>query len=89
MSPMGTNPSLLDQTGLTKIGLHWSDGRIHVYPQRNERYTDACTMERDQFGGGGFVMVWGGVSQHHRTQLVVNAGNLNALHYSLPCNAER
>ena len=26
-------------------------------------------------------MVWGGVSQHHRTWLVVIAGNLNAVHY--------
>ena len=26
-------------------------------------------------------MVWGGVSQHHRTELVVIAGNLNAVHY--------
>ncbi|CDQ82243.1 unnamed protein product [Oncorhynchus mykiss] len=26
-------------------------------------------------------MVWGGVSQHHRTELNVIAGNLNAVHY--------
>ena len=26
-------------------------------------------------------MVWGGVSQHHRTELVVIAGNLNTEHY--------
>ena len=26
-------------------------------------------------------MVWGGVSQHHRTELVVIAGNLNSVHY--------
>ena len=26
-------------------------------------------------------MVWGGVSQHHRTELIVIAGNLNAVHY--------
>ena len=38
-------------------------------------------MERDRFGGGGSVMVWGGVSQHHRTELVVIAGNLNAVLY--------
>ena len=30
-------------------------------------------------GGGGSVMVWSGVSQHHRTELVVIAGNLNAV----------
>uniref|UniRef100_A0A674EY23 Tc1-like transposase DDE domain-containing protein n=1 Tax=Salmo trutta TaxID=8032 RepID=A0A674EY23_SALTR len=54
------------------------DGRIHVYRRRNERYTEAC---RDRFGGGGSVMVWGGVSQYHRTELVVIAGNLNAVRY--------
>ena len=26
-------------------------------------------------------MVWGGVSQHHRTELVVIAGNLNTVYY--------
>ena len=71
-----------DRTGkkcssLTSRGcLTRGDGRIHVYRQRNERYTEACTLERDRFEGGGSVMVWGGVSQHHRTELVVIAGNL-------------
>ena len=43
-------------------------------------YTEACTLERAQFGGGWSVMAWGGVSQHHRTELVI-AGNLNAVRY--------
>ncbi|CDQ97479.1 unnamed protein product [Oncorhynchus mykiss] len=55
------------------------DGRIRVYHRRNEHYTEACTLERDRFGGGGSVMVWGGVSQHHWTGLVVIASNLNAV----------
>ena len=46
----------------------------------NDCYTEACTLERDRFGGGGSVMVWGGVSQHRRTELVT-AGNLNAVCY--------
>ena len=29
------------------------DGRIRVYRRRNERYTEACTLEREQFGDGG------------------------------------
>ena len=29
-------------------------------------------------------MVWGGVSQHHRTELVVIAGNLNTVRYMVP-----
>ena len=57
-----------------------ADGRICVYRRRNERYTEACTLEWDPFGGGGSVMVWGGVSQQHRTELVI-AGNLNAVRY--------
>uniref|UniRef100_A0AAZ3SK03 Tc1-like transposase DDE domain-containing protein n=1 Tax=Oncorhynchus tshawytscha TaxID=74940 RepID=A0AAZ3SK03_ONCTS len=56
-----------------------SDGRICVYRRRNEHYTEACTLERD--GGGGSVFVWGCVTQHHWTELVVIAGNLNAVHY--------
>uniref|UniRef100_A0AAZ3QBW0 Tc1-like transposase DDE domain-containing protein n=1 Tax=Oncorhynchus tshawytscha TaxID=74940 RepID=A0AAZ3QBW0_ONCTS len=55
------------------------DGQIHIYSRRNERYTEACTLEQDR--GGGSVMVWGGVSQHHWTELVVIAGNLNAVRY--------
>uniref|UniRef100_A0A673W6P1 Tc1-like transposase DDE domain-containing protein n=1 Tax=Salmo trutta TaxID=8032 RepID=A0A673W6P1_SALTR len=57
------------------------DGRIRIYRRRNELFTEVCTLERDRFGGGGSVMVWGGVSQHHRTELVIIAGNLNAVHY--------
>ena len=57
------------------------DGRIRIYRQRNGLYTEACTLARYRFGGGGSVMVWGSVSQHHRTELVVIAGNLNSVRY--------
>uniref|UniRef100_A0A8K9UYB4 Tc1-like transposase DDE domain-containing protein n=1 Tax=Oncorhynchus mykiss TaxID=8022 RepID=A0A8K9UYB4_ONCMY len=57
------------------------DGWIHVNCRRNEHYTEACTLEGDRFGGGGSVMVWGGVPQRHWTELVVIAGNLNAMRY--------
>ena len=56
------------------------DGRICVYCRRNERYTEAYSGA-ERFGGGGSVMSWGGVSQHHRTELAVIAENLNAVHY--------
>ena len=62
-------------------------GRIRVYRQRNELYTEACTLERDRFGDGGSVMVWGSVSQHHRTELVVIAGNLNDFLQDRNCSA--
>jgi hypothetical protein len=53
--------------------------RFAFIVERNEHYTEACTLERDQFGGEGSLKVWGGVSQDHRTELVVIAGNLNAV----------
>ena len=57
------------------------DGQIRIYRRRNEHYTEACPPEWDRFGGGGSVLVWGSVPQHHRTELVVIAGNLNAVCY--------
>uniref|UniRef100_A0AAZ3Q7W6 Transposase Tc1-like domain-containing protein n=1 Tax=Oncorhynchus tshawytscha TaxID=74940 RepID=A0AAZ3Q7W6_ONCTS len=74
----GRKCSLLNES---RFCLTRGDGWIRVYRQRNERYTEACTLERDRIGGGGSVMVWGVVSQHHRTELVVIAGNLNAVRY--------
>ena len=68
-------------TDESRFCLTRGDGRIRVYRRRNERYTEACTLEQDRFGGGGSVMVRGGISHHHRTELVVIAGNLNALRY--------
>ena len=67
---MGTNPLSLDQTGLQKVlvteelrfCLNGGDGQICVYRRSNEHYTEACTLERDQFGGGEYVVVWGGES---------------------------
>ncbi|CDQ95414.1 unnamed protein product [Oncorhynchus mykiss] len=68
-------------TDESRFCLTKADGRIRIYCRRNERYTEACTLERDRFGGGGSVMVWGGVSQHHWTELVVIAGNHNTVRY--------
>ena len=68
-------------TDESRFCLTRGDGRICVYRRRNEHYTEACTLERDQYGGGGSVMVWGSVSQHHRTELVFIAGKLNAVRY--------
>ena len=47
-------------TDESRFCLTKGDGRIRIY--WNDRYTEACTLERDRFGGGGSVMVWGGVS---------------------------
>uniref|UniRef100_A0A8C7GGU9 Tc1-like transposase DDE domain-containing protein n=1 Tax=Oncorhynchus kisutch TaxID=8019 RepID=A0A8C7GGU9_ONCKI len=68
-------------TDESRLCLTRGDGRIRVYRRRHERYTEACTLELDRFGWGRSVMVWGGVSQHHWTELDVISGNLNAVHY--------
>ena len=57
------------------------DGRVRLYRRRNERYADCCVLQRDRFGGGGSVMVWGGIAYGYRTLLVVIEGNLNAQKY--------
>uniref|UniRef100_A0AAZ3QCM9 Transposase Tc1-like domain-containing protein n=1 Tax=Oncorhynchus tshawytscha TaxID=74940 RepID=A0AAZ3QCM9_ONCTS len=43
-------------TDESRFCLNRGDGRIHVYRGRNERYTEACTLERDRLGGGGSVI---------------------------------
>ncbi|KAG2466872.1 CCNH protein, partial [Polypterus senegalus] len=64
--------------------LNQGDGRICVYRRRNERYTKACTLERDRFGSmakaipprnvqklaGALVEEWGNISQQELTNLV-------------------
>uniref|UniRef100_A0AAZ3QVM1 Uncharacterized protein n=1 Tax=Oncorhynchus tshawytscha TaxID=74940 RepID=A0AAZ3QVM1_ONCTS len=85
---MGTNSLSLDQTGLAKVlftdqsrlCLTRGEGRIRVYRRRNESYTKACTLERDRFGGGESVVVWGRGSQHHLTACSDKL-NLNTVHY--------
>jgi hypothetical protein len=41
---------------------------------------DPCVIQRQSFGGGS-VMVWGGITAHGRTPLVVVAGNLTGMRY--------
>jgi hypothetical protein len=56
------------------------NGRPRVYRRRGERFTDACVLERDRFGGGS-VMVWGGISHGLKSLLIVIAGNLTGVRY--------
>ena len=57
-----------------------SGGRSRVYRRVGERYADACVIQRQSFGGGR-VMVWGSITAHGRTPLVVVAGNLTSMRY--------
>ena len=87
VTPGMHNPSIRAQTvrnRLREAGLRACKPvvmQVFTRHHRQQRRRWACTLERDRFGGGGSVMVWGGVSQHYRTELVVIAGNLNAVPY--------
>jgi hypothetical protein len=45
-----------------------------------ERYADSCVTEHDRFGGG-YVMVWAGISIDSKTDLHVISGNLSGVSY--------
>ena len=51
-----------------------------MYRERGERFQDNCIIERDSHGGEP-VMVWAGVSLHHKTNIVFIKGNLSAARY--------
>ena len=47
-----------------------ADGRMRVWRHRGERFTGACVMERDGWGGPS-VMLWGAISWGCRVQPVI------------------
>ena len=51
-----------------------ADGRMKVWRRRGERFTDACVMERDSWGGPS-VMLWGAISWGLRVQPVIFENN--------------
>ena len=64
----------------SRFTLERSDGRARVYRRSGERYTDACVKQTDRFRGGS-VMVWAGINNNRKTNLVIINGNLNAQRY--------
>ena len=66
-------------TDESRFHLDSSDGRSHVYRHVGERYADTCVIQRQSFGGS--VMVWGCITAHGRTPLVVVAGKLTGIRY--------
>ena len=67
-------------TDESRFHLESSDDRSRVYRRIGEQYADACVIQRQSFGGGS-VMVWGGITAHGRTPLVVVAGYLTGIRY--------
>lgn len=67
-------------TDESRFHLDSFDGRQRVYRRPGERFSDACVIQRNAWGGGS-VMVWGGMTTHGRTPLVVIDGNLTGVRY--------
>jgi hypothetical protein len=67
-------------TDESRFHLDSSHGSSRVYRRVGKRYADVCVIQRQSFGGGS-VMVWGGITAHSRTPLVVIAGNLTGIRY--------
>lgn len=64
----------------SKFNISHPDGRIRVYRQRGQRFLPGNVMQVNRFGGGS-VHVWGGITQFHKTDLVILNGNVNANTY--------
>ena len=56
------------------------DGRTRVWRRKNERYANCNIVERDPYGGGA-LMVWAGISNNLKTDLVVINGTLTGQRY--------
>ncbi|KAF2880860.1 hypothetical protein ILUMI_25315 [Ignelater luminosus] len=57
-------------TDESRFCLFHSDARVRVWRRRGQRLERQCVNPRRAFNGGS-VMVWGGVSYDHRTDLVI------------------
>ena len=57
-----------------------ADGRQRIWRRQGERYARCCVQQFNRWGGPS-VMVWTGITAHHRTPLVVIDGNLTAQRY--------
>ena len=64
----------------SRFCLQPADGRIRVWRRRGERFADGSVLERNRYGGGS-IMVWGGISAHHKTPLYHVVGNLTGVRY--------
>ena len=63
-----------------RFSLSFADGGIRVFRRRGEHFADNCLLERDRFGRGS-IMVWGGIMDGRKTDLIVIPGILNAQRY--------
>ena len=66
-------------TGFRSVAKPDLHSAMLVVKRTNKRCWDCYVLERDQFGGGSFV-VWGGKMGDQKTYFVVMQNNFNALY---------
>jgi transposase len=64
----------------SRFNLDFADGRIRVWRRLHERHYHCTIKQHDSFGGGS-VMVWGGITYDHRTDLVRLDGRVTGVRY--------
>ena len=64
----------------SRFNLDFADGRIRVWRRLHERPYH-CTIKQHDSVGGGSVMVWGGITYDHRTDLVRLDGRVTGVRY--------
>jgi hypothetical protein len=68
-------------TDESRFCLYSDDRRVRVYRRPGERYAQ-CNIVGTVSHGGGFVMVWGGISSAAHTDIViVDRGRMTACRY--------
>jgi hypothetical protein len=60
--------------------LHHIDGRVRVWRHSEKRYLQGTPEEKVPFGGG-FIMVWGGLTLNGRTELLIREESMTARKY--------
>ena len=60
--------------GRSRFNLNFPDGRVRVWRRDGERMDPVNVIQHDCFGGGS-IMVWGGISNCAKTDLVTVQGN--------------
>ena len=63
----------------SKFNLKFSDGRVHIYHRRRERFADGCVKGTDRWRR--WCKVWGGIIHVGKTNLKIVVGNLNGIRY--------
>ena len=64
----------------SKFNVSFGDGRVRIWRRDGQRLPNKCVLPVNRFGGGS-VMVWAGISTHHRTDLVVVDNRLTSQAY--------